>query len=84
MDRNKLYAIALMLMAVLGALVLLFILGGGLMRALFRWAAGTDGIVIVTRGQSVSLVLVLVLAAVVIAVAVVLYRRIGRYPPRSD
>lgn len=75
MDRNRLSAIALMLLAVLGALVFLFLVSGGLMRALFRWAAGTDGIVVVTRGQSVSFV-ILVLAAIVIAVAVVLYRRV--------
>jgi hypothetical protein len=34
MDQNKLGGILVMLMAVLGALVLLFILGGGLVRAL--------------------------------------------------
>lgn len=76
MDRNKLSAIVLMLMAVLGALVFLFILGGGLMRALFG-GAETSGIVSVAGGSSVRLVLVLGLA-VVIAVAFVLYRRVRR------
>lgn len=78
MDRNKLSAILLMSMAVLGALVFLFILGGGLLRALFGRTAGTAGIASVAGGSSVSLVLVLVLAAVVIAVAFVLYRRVRR------
>lgn len=77
MDRNKLSAIVLMLMAVLGALVFLFILAGGLIRALFG-GAETSGIVSVAGGTSAGLVLVLVLAAVVIAVAVVLYRRVRR------
>jgi hypothetical protein len=77
MDRNKLSAIVLMLMAVLGALVFLFILGGGLMRALFGGGAETSGIVIVT-GSSVRLGLVMVLAAIVIAVAFVLYRIVRR------
>jgi hypothetical protein len=77
MDRNKLSAILLMLMAVLGALAFLFILGGGLVRALLG-GAETSGIVSVAGGSSVRLALVLVLAAVVIAVGVVIYRRVRR------
>lgn len=77
MDRNKLSAILLMLMAVSGALVLLFILGGGLLRTLFG-GASTSGIVSVAGGWSVSLGLLLGLAAIVIAVVVVIYRKVIR------
>jgi hypothetical protein len=77
MDRNTFYAILLMLMAVLGALVFLFILGGGLMRALLG-GAQTSGIVIVAGGSTIGPVLVLVFAAVVIAIGVVIYRRVRR------
>ena len=78
MDRNKLSAILVMLMAVLGALVLLLILGGGLMRVLFG-GTETSAIVAVT-GSSVRRVLGLGLglAGVLIAVAVLLYRRVRR------
>lgn len=76
MNRNKLYAISLMLMAVLGALVFVFILSGGLMRALLG-GAQTSGIVIVSGGFSVRLVIVLV-SAIAIAVGVAIYRRVRR------
>ena len=76
MNRSTLSGILLMLMAVVGALGLLFILGGGLMRALLGGAA-TSGIVSIS-GSTVRLDLVLVLAAVVIAVGVVLFRRVRR------
>lgn len=65
-----------MLMAVLGALVLLFILGGGLVRALL-FGAETSAVIAVTA-SSVRRALGFLLAAVVIAVAVVLYRRVRR------
>ena len=76
MNGNTLSTTFLMLMAVAGALVLLFILGGGLMRALFGGVETSR--VVSLSGSTVRLVLVLVLAAVVIAVGIVLFRRVRR------